>query len=927
MEGLNLIPEQPFSSHTDELAFLRERLAHLEKKIESGERAPTGEEPAQSVVKEYAKAPAESVLHTDMRLPEHEAEAIVLNLPPEPHDARMVEFLTVLQERGVKNALTVVAKLGSPHLQDDFHRFLAEYIKEGYPTPGIKEREPLYKGLAMALYEVSLPHLDAEELKRELKPLISAMEQFYAGMRSVAGDAKERNHFSVEIAQPAEGEEVIFYVAVPKEHATLFEKHILGVFPDARVSEHNTDYNIFNDTGAVSASYAELKAPDVLPLRLYQTFDVDPLNVILNTFSKFAHSGEGAAVQLVVRPADESVGERFKKVRDKAQKGNSLKDALKDESFAMDFAKTAWEMFSSESGKKKDDDKEKREREKVPDAVLLEHLKNKLATPLFAVNLRVVASASDRARAETIRHGLESAFNQFEEGGGNRFGFVGASGGRQDALVRAFTFRLFAGDESMTLNAAELTTVVHFPASELRSATQLKRSKAGSAPAPLSVPTEGIVLGLNRHREATKEIRFAPDDRLRHFYCIGQTGTGKTTLLKNMIVQDIARGEGVCMIDPHGTDIGDILANVPRERFDDVIYFDPAYTARPMALNMLEYDPAYPEQKTFVVNELLAIFSKLFDMKVAGGPMFEQYFRNAALLVMEDPGSGSTLVDLSRVLAEKSYRELKLSRSKNPIVVQFWREVAEKAGGEASLQNIVPYITSKFDVFLTNDIMRPVIAQEHSSFNFRRVMDEKKILLVNLSKGRLGDINANLIGLILVGKILMAALSRVDAPRDSLPPFYLYIDEFQNITTDSISSILSEARKYGLSLNVAHQFIKQLDEKIKDSVFGNVGSICAFRTSAEDAEVLEKQFEPVFGANDIMNIDNRNAYLRLLIHGRPEKPFNIETLPPAKGDLAVAEELKALSYERFGRDRAEVEAEVMRRYEKPRPTPTTPPRY
>ncbi|MCI0619988.1 TraM recognition domain-containing protein [Candidatus Wolfebacteria bacterium] len=925
MEELNLTPEQPFLSHTDELAFLRERLKHLEKKIESGEQAPSGEEPAHTVVKEYTKVPAEAALHKTLRIPEHEAEAIVLNLPPEPHDVRMAEFLGVLQERGVKNALTVVAKLDSPHLQDDFHRFLAEYIKEGYSTPGIKEREPLYKGLAMALYEVSLPHLDAEELKRELKPLISAMEQFYAGMRSVAGDAQERNHFTVEIAQPAEGEEVIFYVAVPKEHATLFEKHILGVFPDARVTEHNADYNIFNEVGEVSASYAELKAPEILPLRLYQTFDVDPLNVILNAFSKFAHSGEGAAVQLVVRPADESVGERFKKVQGKVQKGEPLKDALKEESLAMDFAKTAWELFSSSDATKKDGDKEKKEREKVPDAVVLEHLKNKLATPLFAVNLRVVASASDRARAEMIRHEIESSFNQFEEGSGNRLGFTALSGRAKDKLVRAFTFRLWSGDERMTLNAAELTTMVHFPASELRAATQLKRSKAGSAPAPLTVPIDGIVLGVNHYRETTKEIRFAPDDRLRHFYCIGQTGTGKTTLLKNMIVQDIKNGEGVCMIDPHGTDIGDVLANVPRERFDDVIYFDPAYTARPMALNMLEYDASYPEQKTFVVNELLAIFNKLFDMKVAGGPMFEQYFRNAALLVMEDPGSGNTLVDLSRVLAEKSYRELKLSRSKNPIVVQFWREVAEKAGGEASLQNIVPYVTSKFDVFLTNDIMRPVIAQEHSSFQFRRVMDEKKILLVNLSKGRLGDINANLIGLILVGKILMAALSRVDAPRDSLPPFYLYIDEFQNITTDSISSILSEARKYGLSLNIAHQFIKQLDEKIKDSVFGNVGSMCAFRTSAEDAETLKSQFEPVFSAQDIMNIDNRNAYLRLLIHGRPEKPFNIETLPPEKGDPAVAEELKAFSYQQYGRDRAEVEAEVMARYEKPRPVAPAPP--
>jgi hypothetical protein len=408
----------------------------------------------------------------------------------------------------------------------------------------------------------------------------------------------------------------------------------------------------------------------------------------------------------------------------------------------------------------------------------------------------------------------------------------------------------------------------------------------------------------------------APEDRLRHFYVIGQTGTGKTTLLKNMITQDILNGEGVCMIDPHGSDIQDILAVIPKSRYEDVIYFDPSYTARPMALNMLEYDSRYPEQKTFVVNEMLSIFNKLFDMKVAGGPMFEQYFRNSVLLVMEDPSSGNTLLDVSRVLSNKAFRDMKLANCKNPIVVQFWKEVAEKAGGEASLANIVPYITSKFDVFLSNDIMRPIIAQESSTLNFREIMDNKKILLVNLSKGRLGDINANLIGLILVGKILMAALSRVDSISKDMPPFYLYIDEFQNITTDSISTILSEARKYKLALNIAHQFIAQLEEGIRDSVFGNVGSIASFRVGAEDAEYLEKQFAPVFSTQDIMSIDNFNGYLKILANGRPVKPFNIETLPPPKGNRSIIESIKELSYLKYGRDKTIVEQEIMVKYRK-----------
>jgi hypothetical protein len=407
------------------------------------------------------------------------------------------------------------------------------------------------------------------------------------------------------------------------------------------------------------------------------------------------------------------------------------------------------------------------------------------------------------------------------------------------------------------------------------------------------------------------------EDRLRHLYTIGQTGTGKTTLLKNMIVQDMQNGDGVCFIDPHGSDILDILANVPKDRIDDLIYFDPSYVERPMALNMLEYDTSHPEQKTFVVNELFSIFQKLYGaVPESMGPMFEQYFRNATMLVIEDPETGNTLLDVSRVMANKKFRDLKISRCKNPIVVEFWKEVAEKAGGEASLANIVPYITSKFDVFLANDIMRPLIAQEKSSFDFRDIMDNKKILLVNLAKGRLGDINANLIGLILVGKILMSALSRVDSMDKGFPPFYLYIDEFQNITTNSIATILSEARKYRLSLNIAHQFTAQLQQNIKDAVFGNVGSMVSFRISSEDATLLEKQFAPVFTAKDLMNIDNRNAVVKMLVDGKPTKAFNIETLPPPKGNPNSVESLKNLSYLKYGGDRSYIEAEIMKKYQK-----------
>ena len=398
---------------------------------------------------------------------------------------------------------------------------------------------------------------------------------------------------------------------------------------------------------------------------------------------------------------------------------------------------------------------------------------------------------------------------------------------------------------------------------------------------------------------------------MRHFYIIGQTGTGKSVLLKDIIIQDIRAGAGVCMIDPHGSDVLDILSQIPEERMQDVIYFDPGATERPMALNMMEYDESRPEQKTLVVDELLGIFKKLFGaVPESMGPAFEQYFRNAALLVMEDPASGNTLMDISRIFSDSEFRARKLAACKNPIVQRFWQDIAMKASGEQGLENYAPYVTNKFDAFTTNEIVRPIIAQQKSSFNFRELMDTKKILLVNLAKGRIGELNANLLGLVIVGKFLIAALSRADSAGQDLPPFYLHIDEFQNFTTPSIAVIFSEARKYKLSLTVAHQFIAQLTDEIRDAVFGNVGSICSFRVGAADAEFLEKQFAPTFTANDLMNVDNRNAYLKLLIDGKPSTPFNIETLPfevGHKDNVSMMQELSALKY---GRPRAEIEAEM-----------------
>lgn len=927
MEKFSLDIQAGLRNPEQELAYLRAQVAEKERELASrkveGKLANISSSEqshiAREVIKEYGQVHPGEVLHPEYTASARETEAIVLELTPETHDDTMAELVGIFREKGFKNALTIVKNLKDPHIEDDFERFLVQYIKAGFPIPGLKESDSLYRALKVTLYEVTLPEAGKDAEQKNLKELVSSMEQFYAGMLSVNDDNQDgTNFFAFEIAVANHSDEFVFYVAVHDTKRNLLEKQILSIFHNAKIVEKKDDYNIFSEKGVTKMSYAMSGRKPIFSLKTYEQFDHDPLNVILNSFSKIAKDGQGAALQMIFNPCGDKYTGAYKKAIDKINKGTKVKEAIDIPESKFEhiwaFGKDIVKTFS-----------EKKEEETVPvDAIAVENIKNKISSPIVLANIRIVASAKDEMTASNVLGEIESAFNQFDNPTGNRIRFNRLIGNGLAHGIHDFTFRLFDEDQKIPLSFRELTSMVHFPSTVIRTAPQLKISKAGGAPAPIDLPQQGTVLGLNRHRNITTKIFLTDEDRLRHFYAIGQTGTGKTTLLKNMIIQDIERGDGVCMIDPHGSDIQDILAAIPRHRYEDVIYFDPGYTDRPMGLNMLEFDARYPEQKTFVVNEMLSIFNKLFDMKTAGGPMFEQYFRNAVLLVMEDPESGNTLLDVSRVLAQKQYRELKLSRCKNPIVVQFWRDVAEKAGGEASLSNIVPYITSKFDVFLSNDIMRPIVAQEKSTFNFREIMDSKKILLVNLSKGRLGDINANLIGLILVGKILMAALSRVDSLGQNLPPFYLYIDEFQNVTTNSISTILSEARKYKLSLNIAHQFIAQLEEGIRDSVFGNVGSMAVFRVGADDAEYLEKQFSPVFTAKDLMNIENRHAYLKILSNGQPIKPFDIETIAPVAGDKGIVPNLKELSYLKYGRERSIVESEVMKKYERPKLPPVTP---
>lgn len=915
-EGLAEVP-QPIATPEEELAYLRTQIAQKEQEL----AALKEHQPRELIAHEQVAAHREAghqVLAPEYQLSPVAAAELALNLDPESDDETIQELQGIMETKGIKNAFAVLEKLNSPHLEDDFHRFLVQYLLKGMQIQGFTEKQPTWKALHMTLYEIALPELSGstdQEKAKPLKELISAMEQFYSGMFAVEyAQAGEPPYFTLELAVPVDRAHLMFYAAVPNSRRDLFEKQILAIFPDAHIAVQPNDYNVFVQDGSSVAAVASLAHPAALPLKDYSEFDYDPLNSLLNAFAKIAPENEGASLQIIIKPEGDRHVKHYRRIIEGLRRGEDKHEALRmPESFFGEAAKSLATTFFKSSDKLEKENARRRELNENEREVEL--VEKKIGAPVVSVNMRFAVSSADPSRAQQVLSELESAFHQFENPSGNRIVWHHIGSAALRRLFHDFSFRLFEESSTMPLSLHELTTLYHFPPNGIQSSPHLKQARFKGDAAPLDLPTDGIQLGTNTFRGQTLPVRISPEDRLRHLYVIGQTGTGKTGFLKTLIEQDLKAGNGLCFIDPHGNDILDVLAAVPPERYEDVIYFDPAEISRPFGLNLLEYDASHPEQKTFIVNELLAIFRRLYgDVPESMGPAFEQYFRNATLLVMEDPASGSTLMDIGRVLSDTAFRNLKLSRSNNIIVNKFWTEIATKAGGEASLENIVPYITNKFDDFTANDFMRPIIGQQESSFNFRDIIDSKKILLVNLSKGRLGERNANLLGLILVGKLFMAALSRADNPRGNFPPFYLYIDEFQNITTDSIPGILSEARKYKLSLTIAHQFLAQLDQNIRDAVFGNVGSMSVFRVGQEDGEFFEKMFQPTFSASDFTNIENRNAYVRILAHGVPQKPFNIRTLDLAAGNLLQVDDLRQLSYLTYGRDRATVEASIRQRY-------------
>lgn len=768
----------------------------------------------------------------------------------------------------------------------------------------------------LQLLRVSIPKNssddNAKDQPKKMQEILANTEQFFSvigGLPAAKGFMAwltgRGDVFSFEIV--SDQGMIYFYVACPEKYMDMMEKQLHTAYPHALI-EPVVDYNIFQPHGAVVASNVSQVREFVFPVKTYTKMESDPMENILNSISKFSEQ-ESAGIQFVVRSSHKSWHKRAYDFVSALNKGKKMDIALQEAGFGSGLYKvlkiiTFFQKSSSSSSEGR--------KMSALEEEMAKGVEQKASKAGFDVNARIVISAETKEKADKYLSGvLESlsAYSIYQYG--NAFK---ERRERVDNIVREFVHRVYDPAKKMLLNTEEMVSLFHLPLASCDT-PNIFWLQSRVAPPPSNLPTDGLLLGVNRYRGQESKIFLKEKDRQRHVYVIGQTGVGKSVLQANMAIQDIQQGRGVCVIDPHGDLIETLLSHVPAERADDVILFDPSDFERPLGLNMLEYNT--PEQKTFVVNEMINIFDRLYDLKSTGGPIFEQYMRNALMLVMEDPDSGSTLLETPKVMADAQFRKYKLSKCKNIIVRDFWTKEAEKAGGDASLQNMVPYITSKLTPFVASDLVRTIVAQQKSAFNFREVMDQQKILLVSLAKGKIGDLSAQLLGMIIVGKLLFAALSRVDQPEEERKNFYLYIDEFQNFTTDSIATILSEARKYRLNLVIAHQYISQLvknnDTHIRDAVFGNCGTMISFRIGADDAPILVKQFAPVFSEYDLLNVPKYSAFMRMLVDNQVTPAFSFAPLPPVVGDLSIVPKIKELSRLKYGADRNIVEQEIQDR--------------
>lgn len=720
--------------------------------------------------------------------------------------------------------------------------------------------------------------------------------QFY-GQRHIAFEVVAHDGF------------INFYAAVPIGLSEVVQQAVVSAYPSARMEEVQ-DHNIFNKVGRINGTLGgelTLKEKFAYPIATYQDLKRDPLQSVLNAMSTLEKE-DGAAIQILLRPAKKGWGKEASEVASKKREG---KEKKKGAGAILSWASQLMNAMAAppedkSSGGPPGSDLSSHEQ------AILDSIDDKTRAPGFETTIRIITSSNISHKAQAIQSNLVASFALFDAPGRNGFKYTPAPDTEQFATAYIMRFFPQHHDKNI-LNSIELATLFHFPQQDDIPTSQLTRQDSKQVDGPRNVPDNGLLLGYNIFRGTKKPIRLALEDRQRHIYTVGQTGTGKSTFLENLALQDMLMGNGFAFIDPHGDTAEKLLSMVPKERTEDVIYFCPADTDYPLGLNIFEAET--DDQKDFVIQEVINVLYKLYDPQRQGiiGPRYEHLFRNAALTVMSGPDGGS-FIDIPKLFRDKDFVAKKLEYVTDQNVLDFWQKEMVQSQRSNEFGDVVSWFVSKFGAFLSNGMMRNIIGQTKSSFDMRYVMDNKKILLVNLSKGRTGELNSNLLGMIFVMKFQAAAMSRANVPEDQRQDFCLYVDEFQNFSTDSFASIMSEARKYHLNLVVANQFTTQLTEEIRDAVFGNMGTIVSFRIGQNDLESMSRYFQPLFDGDDLLRVPNRNTIVRTLIGGVPTQPFSMATIAPlGTPNSELGDALKQLSAAKHGKPRQIVEKAIFER--------------
>lgn len=742
-----------------------------------------------------------------------------------------------------------------------------------------------------------------------------AAEQLFASLHGILRDRDElrlsgefQEHLSFEIASI--NGQIQFYVWVPRTLRSFVEGQIYSQYPAVQIRKADEDYvsHERNHSVVYTADLA-LTDSDTLPIKTFQSFEVDPLAGITGALAKLEATGEEVWIQVLTRPIADDwhiASDNWIRRLKNGQPGLGINLAVLGE-----FLGALWKPPEGNgSAGKPAVELSERNKIRISEA-------EKKATKLgYKVKIRIAYLGEDVTNARLRMQAMVGTFKQFNSTHLNGFKITKASLDKE--ALSLYRTRSFGGG-GYILNIEELASVFHLPHTNVETPNVVwASSKTAEPPSKLPLVTgqpaidENIsAFGLTNFRGINHQFGMLRSDRSRHVYIIGQTGAGKSGLLELFALSDIFHGHGYAVIDPHGDFAVNNMRFIPGSRLDDVVYFNPADTAYPLGFNPLEI--TNPNQKSNISSEVVGVLKRMFGE--SWGPRLEYILRYTILALLDRPTT--TMLDITRMLTDKKFRQETLDYCQDTVVLNFWK-VEFASWNDRFVSEAIAPVLNKVGAFTANPIIRNIIGQPKSTFNIRTMMDEGKILIVNLSKGLIGEDNAAILGAFMVTKIQLAAMSRSDITHiEDRRPFYLYVDEFQNFATDSFATILSEARKYGLNLTVANQYISQMSEPVRDAVFGNVGSIISFRVSADDAPILSKQFEPQFEAADLLQMHNRYFVINMVIGGEKVPAFSATTLTLPSPQTDNTGRIIENTRRHYSRSRLEVEQEIARAIQPP----------